>query len=41
MVTILAVGFLLWTVIGGIFAILVCPMLKEPEEESEAPRKAA
>jgi hypothetical protein len=41
MVTIFAVGFLLWLVIGGILAIVVCPLLKEPVEQTEAPRKAA
>jgi hypothetical protein len=41
MVAILAAGFLLWMVLGGIVAIIVCPLLKVPEEREEAPRKAA
>jgi hypothetical protein len=41
MVTILAAGILLWMVVGGIVAIVVCPLLKQPEEHRETPRKAA
>ena len=42
MVTIVASAILLWTVIGGIVAILVCPLLKQPPvERRKLPRKAA
>ena len=42
MVTIVASAILLWTVIGGIVAILVCPLLKQPTvERRRDPGKAA
>ncbi len=42
MVTILASAVLLWTVIGGIVAIVVCPLLEDSAtERRKAPRKTA
>ena len=42
MVTLVASAILIWTVIGGIVAILVCPLLKEAHvERRKEPRKAA
>lgn len=35
----IAVALLLWIVIGGIVAIVVCPLLKEPADRPTAPRE--
>jgi hypothetical protein len=37
-ITIIATALLLWLVLGGIVAILICPLLKEPDaDESQSP----
>ena len=40
MLVFIAVALLLWLVIGGIVAMLVCPLLKEPADRRREPQEA-
>jgi hypothetical protein len=41
MLTIVVAAFLIWVVVGGIVAMVVCPLMKDPAERRRKERKTA